>query len=57
MTASADSRFTASARSPYNTSERFLPLGSVWPIGQGMGAEDSPTMRTSPRRAQRTTSP
>jgi len=43
--------------SPYKVSERAPPLGSVWPFGQGMSASDSPTMRTSPRRAQTTTSP
>src|SRR5262249_19809332 len=32
-TASDDSRFTASARSSYNTSDRALPLGSVCPMG------------------------
>jgi hypothetical protein len=56
-TDSADSRLTASARAPSRSSDRFLPLGSIWPIGQGIGADDSPTIGTSPRRAHSTTVP
>jgi hypothetical protein len=35
----------------------LLLRASVLPIGQGIGASDRPTIATSPRTAQLTTSP
>src|SRR5262249_35677524 len=50
-------RLTALTRSPHRISAGLRPPLGNWPNGHGIGASESPTMRTLPRRAQLRASP